>query len=95
MGDPLHLRQVRVSGGSAAFCTGLPVPPEPRNRASSRLPMKAYVAQAAIHFRIKGEESKLSRVFCGSRNLRRCVAGSSLDLLGVSRAHLRVVIYLI
>src|ERR1035441_5767742 len=48
----------------------LPVPPGPRNNASSRLPMKAHVAKSKTRLRfIFGLKlkSKWSSVFCGSR----------------------------
>jgi hypothetical protein len=49
----------------------LPVPPGPRNNASSRLPMKAQVARSKTRLRfIFGlkVKSKLSSVLLGSRN---------------------------
>src|SRR6185312_3299435 len=51
-----------------------PVPPGPRNRASSRFPMKAQVARSKTRLRfIFGLKlkSKLSRVLCGSRKAAR------------------------
>src|ERR1017187_7619828 len=68
----------------------LPVPPGPRNSASSRLPMKAHVARSKTRLRfIFGlkAKSKLSSVRCGSRKaacLRRRSSSRSLRLLSSS-----------
>src|ERR1700694_1006992 len=68
----------------------LPVPPGPRNSASSRLPMKAHVARSKTRLRfIFGlkVKSKLSSVRCGSRKaacLRRRSSNRSLRRLSSS-----------